>query len=306
MYCLDDDTRSPCLADDIESFFHVTLYNGIRYLRHNCLSVQSFIEDFFDSFAYMHIADKYRCGMRKGFAMRRGKLCLNGMQTPILFYDDDGHDTHRLNDIFGQLMNCFRGRYAPKEKEKVNTSALTEEDRLYGRAALDALLALREPDHAVLEAWARKLDNHDHFLRLLDYWLDKGPWPTNDKVGDQLTPLFRARTAHWQKQDLNAPQAKCQATVKEKASSKSKSRPKATPRKFKSRSSPRKQLDAVTEADARAPSPPRPQTPSPAPRARKSLRIPSKSSGSNAESKRDRAGQLPVRQSSRLASRRGP
>ncbi|OBZ77568.1 hypothetical protein A0H81_01931 [Grifola frondosa] len=43
----------PTIQDELESFFYVLLYFGVRYLKHNCVDIANFIQDFFDGFTFM-------------------------------------------------------------------------------------------------------------------------------------------------------------------------------------------------------------------------------------------------------------
>ena len=56
------------LSDDLESFFHVILYYGVRYLQSNVSDVPDFIESFFDAYSFKD--GKYGVGRTKSTAMK--------------------------------------------------------------------------------------------------------------------------------------------------------------------------------------------------------------------------------------------
>ncbi|TFK81213.1 hypothetical protein K466DRAFT_444058, partial [Polyporus arcularius HHB13444] len=56
-------TKAVEIPDDLESLFYVLLYHAVRYLKSNCASVPTWLEEFFDVFSYRDGA--YECGARK-------------------------------------------------------------------------------------------------------------------------------------------------------------------------------------------------------------------------------------------------
>ncbi|KAH9942012.1 hypothetical protein B0H21DRAFT_793702, partial [Amylocystis lapponica] len=69
---LQDKYKEIVLQDDLESFFHVLLYNAIQYLRSNCRDVRTFIQRFFE--AAMIENGEYICGSAKRTAMKWGEI----------------------------------------------------------------------------------------------------------------------------------------------------------------------------------------------------------------------------------------
>ncbi|RPD55649.1 hypothetical protein L226DRAFT_449507, partial [Lentinus tigrinus ALCF2SS1-7] len=50
VYILSNPKKPMEIADEIESIFHVTLYNSLCYLRHTCKSLRDTMSDYFDHF----------------------------------------------------------------------------------------------------------------------------------------------------------------------------------------------------------------------------------------------------------------
>ncbi|KAI0641672.1 hypothetical protein C8Q79DRAFT_1014100 [Trametes meyenii] len=92
--------------DELESFFHVTLYYAIRYLRSNCVDVGGFIEDFFDSYT---VTDKvYSCGTLKETVMaEKGRLLRTCTSKDVIRFS-----SAPLNDFFDSLLTWFKSHYA--------------------------------------------------------------------------------------------------------------------------------------------------------------------------------------------------
>ncbi|KAI0648448.1 hypothetical protein C8Q79DRAFT_575589 [Trametes meyenii] len=171
-FSLDNPTVPMKIEDDLESFFHVTLYVAVRYLRHNCGGVNFFLTDFFDSYSTKEDG-KYYCGSAKRSSMTDGKIVLIG-NARLVFQEKDGRATHWLTAIMFEMLPWFQGRYA-----------LLEEPALEIRFRPSQKPAGPTAERAIAEERAKKLSDHVELLALLDEYLE-APWPEDDKVGDQL------------------------------------------------------------------------------------------------------------------------
>ncbi|CDO70148.1 hypothetical protein BN946_scf184315.g2 [Trametes cinnabarina] len=105
---LSDHDKAIEISDELESFFHVTLYYAVRYLRSNCSDVGAFIESYFD--AYTVENDVYHCGEKKSAAMSDGKLKADSSGTPLAFGS-------RLDQFFQKALIWFKGLYTVKAYE---------------------------------------------------------------------------------------------------------------------------------------------------------------------------------------------
>ncbi|KAI0806739.1 hypothetical protein C8Q74DRAFT_1442726 [Fomes fomentarius] len=169
-YILDNPDEPVRIADEIESFFHVSLYNALRYLRHNCPHLQIAMFDYFDQFGLEE--QRYCCGDTKRNAMRFALMRTSGGR-PYHFFDDSGSSGHPINSIFGVMLNWFKARYI-----KVRPGGA---DSAIEQYVDDDDIAVPGPSRR----YDKMLENHDAFLSLLDEKL-KLDWPVNDKAGDQL------------------------------------------------------------------------------------------------------------------------
>ncbi|KAH9889432.1 hypothetical protein C8Q73DRAFT_654349 [Cubamyces lactineus] len=71
------------VQDDMESLFHLLLYQAIKYLPHNCFDVGRFIEEYFDG--YEELNGTYIVGKEKMNAMRSGVVTTPASE-PLVFY----------------------------------------------------------------------------------------------------------------------------------------------------------------------------------------------------------------------------
>lgn len=100
---LDDHSKVVETSDELESFFHVLLYNAVRYLKSNCTDAGVFIEDFFDTHCIRD--DRYVCGLKKSETMQEhGQIRLVGSKDRLLF--DSPLDT-----FFHQALKWFKAHY---------------------------------------------------------------------------------------------------------------------------------------------------------------------------------------------------
>ncbi|KAI0916047.1 hypothetical protein AcW1_009422 [Taiwanofungus camphoratus] len=107
---LENPWKAAEIQDELESFFHVLLYNGVRFLRHNCTDVGEFMHEFFDAAALQD--GRYTCGERKWTAVRYGEVTSGRKCEKLVFKDDDDGDEHPLNNILKILLQWFRAYYA--------------------------------------------------------------------------------------------------------------------------------------------------------------------------------------------------
>ncbi|GBE90030.1 hypothetical protein SCP_1800520 [Sparassis crispa] len=70
---LNDPRRTIVIQDELESFFHVLLYYGTRYLAHNFLDVTGFLYLFFDADFWDVANARFVCGHTKDRAMHTGQ-----------------------------------------------------------------------------------------------------------------------------------------------------------------------------------------------------------------------------------------
>ncbi|KAI0641685.1 hypothetical protein C8Q79DRAFT_918917, partial [Trametes meyenii] len=104
---LSDLTKPVETSDELESFFHVLLYNAVRYLRSNFPVVGTFIEDFFDTYSVDN--GEYTCGSLKETTIRdRGRILLpgskNATKTELRFGSP-------LDDLLDKALQWFKAHY---------------------------------------------------------------------------------------------------------------------------------------------------------------------------------------------------
>ncbi|KAI0935014.1 hypothetical protein AcV7_003930 [Taiwanofungus camphoratus] len=210
---LNDANKAAEIEDELESFFHVLLYNGVRYLRHNCEDVGAFLSRFFD--AARIYAGNYICGDAKMSAMWQGRITLRNW-TKLRFEHDDASMNHPLNDIIDVLLMFFKAHYNVAFSDaKIATSSSsasggldpqTQRAREYQCLTIAQDMAElhrnRTLDHErvammIAESARTQLDedrilaetlrSHHRMITVLGSELvTDHSWPVNDKAGDLL------------------------------------------------------------------------------------------------------------------------
>ncbi|OJT06760.1 hypothetical protein TRAPUB_2397, partial [Trametes pubescens] len=200
-------------SDELESFFHVLLYNAIRYTRSNCENVGAFIEAFFDS--YTVDGNKYECGTKKMNTMHGiTKLTAAGPSGEVVRFLSEP-----LNDLLDTFLAWFKAHYAVQayaESQKNHSKLLfkpaTKPElappsalrrfpmKKYSKARLGALppgqfvseeKAPSKPDPKV-EADALKVATHSHMQTALDEAMDAKGWVADRVDGDNVPDSFKA------------------------------------------------------------------------------------------------------------------
>ncbi|TFK84021.1 hypothetical protein K466DRAFT_239100 [Polyporus arcularius HHB13444] len=177
------------IEDDIESFFRIIIYAGVRYLRSNIrseprgiLRARAFILDHFS-----------RCKCEEE-TTRSCSIKLNVMSTGDLSYglrslhfDRDGRSWqptgHPLDTVVDSMLPLFKARYATLEYDRqlfrwYGKCKKTRTRRSSNKPVPPANLPQSIYDSAV------QLETHAYFKNLLKRLLEGADWPTEDYVGD--------------------------------------------------------------------------------------------------------------------------
>ncbi|CDO75325.1 hypothetical protein BN946_scf184848.g2 [Trametes cinnabarina] len=200
---LSDHGKKIEISDELEAFFHVTLYYAVRYLRSNCVDVGAFIEDYFDS--YTVEANTYKCGNRKSATMKLGLLMTTtNYDTPLKFGSV-------LDEVFSQALRWFKSHYVVEAYKRNRAAQSTTTSKLLPtpisrpttlrpkRVPRASYVPKRvvafseqnkplveEPSAQMLED-AANLDTHDALLDMLYAAMTEPNWP-QDRVADDNVP----------------------------------------------------------------------------------------------------------------------
>ena len=204
---ISDATHITTVADEIESFFNVILYNALRYLPHNIQDdTQTFIRRYFSECVRVR-NDTITCGGTRSHLIQSGKL-RHGM-TPIVF------QSKPLNEILRRLLEWFHAMWEVRKfeqaqkDEQATAAAMTDSESQPGAqppsSSLTTILELVNsvhapanmfdfPSHPVedagaepsdeIKALAKTLNNHDAVRALFwsatmkKSWLDR--WPPGE------------------------------------------------------------------------------------------------------------------------------
>ncbi|KAL6301568.1 hypothetical protein BKA93DRAFT_738530 [Sparassis latifolia] len=110
VHALNNPYRTITIQDELESFFHVLLYFGIRYLRHNFARVGEFIYSYFDD--GIPTGDEWICGSEKKAVIKGGVIAQGEDDLKFGFSDDKGDPgRHPLTDIIMDVLSWFNSYY---------------------------------------------------------------------------------------------------------------------------------------------------------------------------------------------------
>ncbi|KAL6301564.1 hypothetical protein BKA93DRAFT_828209 [Sparassis latifolia] len=220
---LNNPFRTITVEDELESFFHVLLYFGVRYLRHNILDVDVFISKYFDD-GYP-IGDDWVCGDRKWAAINSG--IIKDCERKLKFeFSENKHDSrrHPLTGIIVELLKSFKSYYAVGDSDthsadvplsddeagqESDDSAFTGTRALEVNVDLSSMRTNRQKEMQLKAEFDREqaklLRSHEPTLAILVLVLKNEIWPVDDKIGDQLHPDFQTMKAQKEKGHLKRP-----------------------------------------------------------------------------------------------------
>ncbi|KAI0660014.1 hypothetical protein C8Q70DRAFT_1063150 [Cubamyces menziesii] len=206
--------RPVIVADDLESFFHVVLYQAVRYLRHSWSKrVTDFITTYFNTFQQLSNGTQI-CSHYKDLLIRCGKLQHGG--SALRFYhilSDKSKGLSPMNNFLDEWLSLFVERYAAiqgledidddDDDDDDDDEAPGGEDLLTGGIDDDGRIIPYDPSVASLEIWTsegrdeesppERLRNHATMLALFSKHRTMGAWPKQDKRGDQLSKDYDPR-----------------------------------------------------------------------------------------------------------------
>ncbi|KAI9058417.1 hypothetical protein FKP32DRAFT_1606823 [Trametes sanguinea] len=205
---LDNHSKQLEIPDELESFFHVTLYYAVRYLRSICSDVGTFIEDYFDTYALDN--GIYKCGKQKSSTMTHGSLTTNVTTVPLKFGSG-------LDDVFSEVLRWFKAHYSVELHKREQKARLLQKlaysdpkvpppmpHRARAPAGFKRLSApsfadekkkedtVRVPSAQELED-AAKVATHDNMLNLFYDALVADNWPSDRVPGDNVSPEFQPK-----------------------------------------------------------------------------------------------------------------
>ncbi|KAH9914368.1 uncharacterized protein BXZ73DRAFT_54968 [Epithele typhae] len=123
------DPRSPIkVADELESFFHVFLYNSVRLVPSNLLNVQHFVWSYFDARdPHPTKKDETSVSDKKHAAIVEGKITTSVVEE-LAFKSPEPDTPHPFNALIAELLKYFKSRYAVRrwtEREALNVALKT-------------------------------------------------------------------------------------------------------------------------------------------------------------------------------------
>ncbi|KAI0631848.1 hypothetical protein C8Q77DRAFT_1272727 [Trametes polyzona] len=106
------------IADELESFFHVTLFYAVRFLPSTVSNVSLFVQEYFDTFQ-MNGKGERLCSTMKYEAVRKGPL---SVQDEELSFLTKAHRTNKpINTLITKLRALFGARYENLARAKLRS-----------------------------------------------------------------------------------------------------------------------------------------------------------------------------------------
>ncbi|KAL7279912.1 hypothetical protein ACG7TL_006321 [Trametes sanguinea] len=181
------------ISDELESFFHVTLYYAVRYLKSNCSDVGSFIDNYFDTYNVDN--GTYKCGDKKSNTLTTGKLATNIGTVTLQFQSG-------LDVFFKTVLQWFKAHYAIQSGEPKQAPQLRpvkkgrkpirreEHKAVTAAARVSATQASPEPITSLVED-AAKVTTHRAMLDALMEMLELEEWSLDKAEGDNVSVEFK-------------------------------------------------------------------------------------------------------------------
>lgn len=125
-------TLPVAVADELESFFHVMLLYGVRYLPHTLPNVPDFVIEYFDTFQ-QDAAGRRLCSTLKEAAVQDKRLVYAGKD--LLFVKTTGEPGNPINALIKDLLELFQARYQVKKHDEVLKETLGARDATHPSSA---------------------------------------------------------------------------------------------------------------------------------------------------------------------------
>lgn len=198
------------ICDELEAFFYIILYYGVRYLHSNVVTVGNWISSFFDTYGVR--GDMYICGNEKLSAIKTGTLCVAATDT------DDNTSVQfdsPMDGVIAELLRWFKAHFVwtqyQRQKERLKKPLAKSlkapsgsaplrrgRDNPYPPRARDTVLPVPQPlplrdgrPSAEDEEMHKKVLTHDEMIDLLTAALASYDWEGDDKAGDRVGEGYR-------------------------------------------------------------------------------------------------------------------
>ncbi|KAI0665740.1 hypothetical protein C8Q78DRAFT_492046 [Trametes maxima] len=211
---VEDHPTPVMVADELESFFHVTLFYAVRLLRTNIQNVEAYVIDYFDSYRPGKNRFHRACSFIKTTIIRSGILYADSAKK-MQFYVDQGHENKNFNAVLAQWLRLFRARYAVHDWER--RPAVKHDPGSAGASFVSSDPDDGEPpppadEYPLNESpykqpveeptadekeQAKKLDSHGRVMNIIYSTLMakklEVPWPDNDVIPDKFQETYDPR-----------------------------------------------------------------------------------------------------------------
>ncbi|OBZ73859.1 hypothetical protein A0H81_06310 [Grifola frondosa] len=194
---LDNKSRRPIIADELESFFYVLVYYSIRYLKHNSEDVASFMLDFFDSYSFSN--GEYSCGQGKRRTIENALLKWSDNRKVVFTGAGallcDGTRARAPSAVLRQHSRAGPRSGGTSDKGTDEYAYLRKRSHPNGQGGskVKDFESLQEPLLVARRGAAANLDGHGAMCELLLTAITEADWPRDDKFGDQLPKEYNSK-----------------------------------------------------------------------------------------------------------------
>ena len=124
LYSLEHPSMPVSIPDELEAFFHVLLYNGVRFLLHNYPSIVAFIKRYFDGYDESN-GRMFSPELKRAIIYQQAALI--HCNERLKFLCPDG-TLHPINDVFSDLLDLFQKRYLFEDYQKQHAEWKRQKD----------------------------------------------------------------------------------------------------------------------------------------------------------------------------------
>ena len=218
--CLLHPSKAIEIPDELESFFHVLIYNSLRFLVHNFsrVNVHAFFLEYFDGSERGDRGET--CGSKKHASIQSAELAYQNLE--LVF----GDKNHPMNLLVRDLLLLFQARLEVYKWDTMPASPATPPmlppvlEGLPAGGVVPDMYEFLQGEHSdpteeeddddstpmpsngpddATRGKAEKLKPHAHVRKLIAKYLRKS-WPEHDRVGEELMRDYDPSMRRYKKQ----------------------------------------------------------------------------------------------------------
>ena len=123
LWCIRHPSLPVSIPDELESYFHVLLYNAVRFLPHNLTDVHSFVSHYFDNAVVVNGTQV--ASADKSHAIQYGNVTFADEKLRFKMPANDDTGEHPMNQLIRNLLKLFGARYRVLKWEATQAAQAT-------------------------------------------------------------------------------------------------------------------------------------------------------------------------------------